>query len=150
MFLVTNIFDYEKFKVEEEKPKDEEAEKKKRRLESTVNVNEDDESEEEEVDRDEMLAQFVDWGLEEEDRKWLKKEREKLPDFYQAVIVEKTGLTDKIISWKYNNLKGMFIEKRCGGVIQYFKTFFNMKSLPWWDIRDLGKLEIYQSDQHRC
>ncbi|MFS7954515.1 hypothetical protein Hanom_Chr07g00631391 [Helianthus anomalus] len=46
MFSTTDIFDYEKFKVEEENRKAENAERKKRRLESAVDVNEDDESDE--------------------------------------------------------------------------------------------------------
>ncbi|MFS7914659.1 hypothetical protein Hanom_Chr02g00156161 [Helianthus anomalus] len=96
------------------------------------------------MDRDEMPAKFIEWGLEEEvvyeqeDRKtftpqhpkWFRREREKLPDFYQVVTVEKTEATDKIISWMYSNLKGMFVVKRRGGVIQYFRTGYDLFSLP--------------------
>ncbi|MFS8003932.1 hypothetical protein Hanom_Chr13g01219681 [Helianthus anomalus] len=82
-------------------------------------------------DQDEMHARFVEWGLEDEvlyetedgnevttqHPEWFKKEREKLPkkeseklpDFYQVVTVEKIEAPDKIISWKYCDLKGMFI-----------------------------------------
>ncbi|MFS8034575.1 hypothetical protein Hanom_Chr17g01582771 [Helianthus anomalus] len=135
MFSATDIFDYKKFNVEEDNRKSEEAERKKRRLESAVNVNEDDERDEEEVDRDEMLTRFVEWGLEEE----VLYETE---EGDEVVNVEKTEVTDKIISWKYFNLKGMFIMERRGGVIQYFKTGYNMTSLPRWDIRELRRLEL--------
>ncbi|MFS7968160.1 hypothetical protein Hanom_Chr09g00794211 [Helianthus anomalus] len=103
-----------------------------------------------------MSAKFIEWGLEEEvvyeqeDGKtfspqhpeWFRKEREKLPDFYQVITVEKTEATDKIISWMYNNLRGMFVVKRRGGVIQYFQTGFDLFSLPRWDLRELGQLDI--------
>ncbi|MFS7986670.1 hypothetical protein Hanom_Chr11g01013021 [Helianthus anomalus] len=36
----------------------------------------------------------------------------------------------------------MFIVKRCGGVIQYFKTGLDMQSLPRWDIRELGNFDM--------
>ncbi|KAJ0530079.1 hypothetical protein HanLR1_Chr10g0363021 [Helianthus annuus] len=155
-FSSEDLFRFDKFKEEEEKRKAENAERKERRLESTVNVNEDDESEEEEVDKDEMPARFVEWGLEDEvmyetdggeevapqHPEWFKKEREKLSDFYQMVTVEKTEATDKIISWKYCDMKGMFIVKRRGGVIQHFKTGLHMQSLPRWDIREIGRLDM--------
>ncbi|MFS7968627.1 hypothetical protein Hanom_Chr09g00799841 [Helianthus anomalus] len=131
MFSFADIFDFEAFKEEEANRKKKEVETKKRRLESTEKVTEGDESYEAEIDRDEMHAKFIEWGLEEEvvyeqeDGKtftpqhpeWFKKEREKLPDFYQVVTVEKTEDRDKIISWMYINLKRMFVVKRRGGVI---------------------------------
>ncbi|MFS8027703.1 hypothetical protein Hanom_Chr16g01501881 [Helianthus anomalus] len=58
------------------------------------------------------------------------KESEKLPNFYKVVTIEKTEVTDRIISWKCCNLKGMFIVKRRGGVIQHFRTGIDMQSLP--------------------
>ncbi|MFS8034527.1 hypothetical protein Hanom_Chr17g01582201 [Helianthus anomalus] len=141
--------------------KAEDAERKKRRLKSAVNINEDDESDEEEVDRDEIPKKFVEWGLEDdvlykmEDGEeitpqhpdWFKKEREKLPDFYQVVTIEKTEATDKIISWMYNNLEGMFIVKRRGCVIQHFRNGFDMQTLPRWDIRELGRLDMLNPDK---
>ncbi|MFS7911788.1 hypothetical protein Hanom_Chr02g00122211 [Helianthus anomalus] len=89
-------------------------------------VTEGDESDEEEVDRDEMPSRFIEWGLEKEvtyeledgetitpqHPEWFRKEREKLPDFYQLITVEKTEITDKIISWMYSNFRGMFVVKR--------------------------------------
>ncbi|MFS7930042.1 hypothetical protein Hanom_Chr04g00339501 [Helianthus anomalus] len=82
------------------------------------------------MDKDEMPAKFIEYGLEEEvvyeqeDGKtftpqhleWFRREREKLPDFYQVVTVEKTEAIDKIISWMYNNLKGIFVVKRRGAL----------------------------------
>ncbi|MFS7920755.1 hypothetical protein Hanom_Chr03g00228481 [Helianthus anomalus] len=76
-----------------------------------------------------MPSNFVELGLKEdvlcdtdggeevapEHPEWFKKEREKLPDFYQFVTIEKTEVTDKIIKWKYCDLKGMFIMKRKRG-----------------------------------
>ncbi|MFS7925258.1 hypothetical protein Hanom_Chr04g00282521 [Helianthus anomalus] len=129
MFSFEEVFDFDVFIEEETTRKAKEAKAKKKRLESTERVTEGDESDEEEVDRDETHAKFIEWGLEEEvvyeqeDRKnfspqhpeWFKKEREKLPDFYQVITVEKTEATDKIISWMYNNLRGMFVVKRRGG-----------------------------------
>ncbi|MFS7905626.1 hypothetical protein Hanom_Chr01g00049901 [Helianthus anomalus] len=156
MFSFAYIFDFEAFKEEEANWKKKEAETKKHRLESTEKVTEGDESDEEEIDRDEMPAKFIEWGLEEEvmyeqeDGKtftpqhpeWFKKEREKLPDFYQVVTVGKTEATDKIISWMYRNFKGMFVVKRRGGVIQYFQTRYDLFSLPRWDLRELGRLDM--------
>ncbi|MFS8033828.1 hypothetical protein Hanom_Chr17g01574171 [Helianthus anomalus] len=131
VFSFAEIFDFKAFKEVETNRKKKEAEAKKRRLESTEKVTEGDYSDEEEMDRDEMPAKFIEWGLEEEvvyeqeDGKtftpqhpeWFRREREKLPDFYQVVTVEKTEATDKIISWMYSNLKGMFVVKRRGGGI---------------------------------
>ncbi|MFS8019782.1 hypothetical protein Hanom_Chr15g01407701 [Helianthus anomalus] len=91
-----------------------------------------------------MPSGFIEWGLEEEvtyeqeDREtftpqhpeWFRKEREKLPNIYQVIIIEKIEITDKIISWMYNNIRGMFVVKRRGGVIQYFKTGYDLFSLP--------------------
>ncbi|MFS7929074.1 hypothetical protein Hanom_Chr04g00328291 [Helianthus anomalus] len=146
MFSFEEVFDFDAFIEEESTRKAKEVEAKKRRLESTEKVIEGDESDEEEVDRDEMPAKFIEWGLEEEveyeqeDGKtfspqhpeWFKKEREKLPDFYQVITVEKTEATDKIISWMYSNLRGMFVVKRRGDLF----------SLPRWDLRELGRLDI--------
>ncbi|MFS8008774.1 hypothetical protein Hanom_Chr14g01276851 [Helianthus anomalus] len=156
MFSFAEIFDFDTFMEEETTRKAKEAEANKRRLESTEKVSEGDESDEEEVDRDDMPAKFIEWGLEEEvvyeqeDGKifspqhpeWFRKEREKLPDFYQVITVEKTEATDKIISWMYSNLRGMFVVKRRGGVIQYFQTRFDLFTLPRWDLRELGRLDI--------
>ncbi|MFS7994293.1 hypothetical protein Hanom_Chr12g01104191 [Helianthus anomalus] len=156
MFSFEEIFDFDAFVDEETTRKVKETEVKKRHLESTEKVTEGDESDEEEVDRDEMSTKFLKWGLEEEvvyeqeDGKtfspqhpeWFKKEREKLPDFYQVIIVEKTEATDKIISWMYRNLRGMFVVKRRGGVIQYFQIGFHLFTLPRWDLRELGRLDI--------
>ncbi|MFS7961555.1 hypothetical protein Hanom_Chr08g00716491 [Helianthus anomalus] len=47
----------------------------------------------------------------------------------------------------YSNLKGMFIVKKRGGVIQYFKTGFDMQTLPRWDIRELGRLDMLNPDR---
>ncbi|MFS8008624.1 hypothetical protein Hanom_Chr14g01274961 [Helianthus anomalus] len=68
-----------------------------------------------------MPSKFIKWGLEEDidageevapkHPKRFKKEREKLPYFYQVVTVEKTDVPDRIIGWKYYDLKGMFREK---------------------------------------
>ncbi|MFS7988170.1 hypothetical protein Hanom_Chr11g01031491 [Helianthus anomalus] len=156
MFSFAEIFDFEAFKEEETKRKEKEAEAKKRRLESTEKVTEGDESDEEEMDRDEMPSRFIEWGLEEEimyeqedgetfspqHPEWFRREREKLPDFYQVITVEKKEATDKIISWMYSNLKGMFVVKRRGGVIQYFRIGYDLFSLPRWDVRELGRLDI--------
>ncbi|MFS7890140.1 hypothetical protein Hanom_Chr00s000007g01615271 [Helianthus anomalus] len=138
------FFDFEAFKEEETKRKEKEAEAKKRRLESIEKVTEGDDSDEEEMDRDEMPSRFIEWWLEEEvmyeqedgetftpqHPEWFRREREKLPDFYQVVTVEKTEATDTIISWMYSNLKGMFVVKRRGGVIQYFRIGYDLFSLP--------------------
>ncbi|MFS8027755.1 hypothetical protein Hanom_Chr16g01502431 [Helianthus anomalus] len=161
MFSFVEIFDFEAFKEEETNRKTKEFEAKKRRLESTERVTEGDDNDEEEVDRDDMPSRFIEWGLEEEvtyeqeDREtltpqhpeWFKKEREKLHDFYQVITVEKTEVTDKIISWIYNNLKGMFVVKHRGGVIQYFKTGYDLFSLPRWDVRELGRLDMLNPDR---
>ncbi|MFS7945774.1 hypothetical protein Hanom_Chr06g00528131 [Helianthus anomalus] len=160
MFSFTEIFDFQAFKEEETHRKKKEAEAKKRRLESTEKVTEGDDSDEEEMDRDEMPSRFIEWGLEEEviyeqengetltpqHPEWFRREREKLPDFYQVVTVEKTEATDKIISWMYSNIKGMFVVKRRGGVIQYFRTGYDQFSLPRWDIRELGRLDMLNPD----
>ncbi|MFS8022320.1 hypothetical protein Hanom_Chr16g01438101 [Helianthus anomalus] len=79
---------------------------------------------------------------------WFRKEREKLPDFYQVITVEKIEITDKIISWMYINLRGMFVVKRRGGVIQYFKTGYGMFSLPRWDVRELDRLDMLNPDRN--
>ncbi|MFS8022316.1 hypothetical protein Hanom_Chr16g01438051 [Helianthus anomalus] len=156
MFSFAEIFDFEKFKEDETNRKAKEAEAKKRRLESSEKVTEGDESDEEEVDRDEMPSKFIQWGLEEEvtyeqedgemftpqHPEWFRKEREKLPNFYQVITVEKTEITDKIISWMYSNLRGMFVVKRRGGVIWYFKTGYDLFSLPRWDVRELDRLDM--------
>ncbi|KAJ0450127.1 hypothetical protein HanHA300_Chr15g0552941 [Helianthus annuus] len=42
----------------------------------------------------------------------------------------------------YDNLRGMFVVKRRGGVIQYFATGFDLFSLPRWDLRELGRLNL--------
>ncbi|MFS7966329.1 hypothetical protein Hanom_Chr09g00772521 [Helianthus anomalus] len=42
----------------------------------------------------------------------------------------------------YSNLRGMFVVKRRGGVIQYFRTGFDLFSLPRWDLRELGRLDM--------
>ncbi|MFS7929871.1 hypothetical protein Hanom_Chr04g00337471 [Helianthus anomalus] len=42
----------------------------------------------------------------------------------------------------YCNLRGMFVVKRRGGVIQYFQTGYDLFSLPRWDLRELGRLDI--------
>ncbi|MFS7977430.1 hypothetical protein Hanom_Chr10g00903871 [Helianthus anomalus] len=158
MFSIAEVFNNKKFKEDEAKRKAEEAEIKKTRLKSAVNVTEGDESDEEEADRDEMPSKFVEWGLEDDvlceledgeefspqHPEWFKKEREKLLDFYQVVTIEKTEVTDKIICWMYINLKGMFIVKRSGGVIQYFKNGFDMQTLPRWDIRELGRSNYWE------
>ncbi|KAM0063836.1 hypothetical protein Hdeb2414_s0003g00095581 [Helianthus debilis subsp. tardiflorus] len=108
-----------------------------------------------------MPAGFIEWGLEEEvlyeqengktfspqHPKWFKKERERLPDFYQVITVEKSEATDKIISWMYDNLRGMFVVKRRGGVIQYFQTRFDLFTLPKWDLRELGRLDILNPEE---
>ncbi|MFS7913272.1 hypothetical protein Hanom_Chr02g00139921 [Helianthus anomalus] len=151
-----DLFNFDKFKEEEEKRKATDAAKKKKRLESAVDVSEDDDIEEEEVERYVIPTKFVEWGLEDEvvyetegceevapqQPEWFKKEREKLSDFYQVVTVEKIEVTDKINRWKYCNLKGMFIAKRRGGVIQHFRMGLDMQTLPNWDARELGKLEL--------
>ncbi|MFS7962777.1 hypothetical protein Hanom_Chr08g00730501 [Helianthus anomalus] len=108
-----------------------------------------------------MPPRFVEWGLEEDvlyeledgekftpqHPELFKKEHEKLPDFYQVIIVEKTTVTDKIISCMYINLRGMLLVKRRGGVIQYFKIGFDLQSLPRWDIRELGRLDLLNPDR---
>ncbi|KAJ0886964.1 hypothetical protein HanRHA438_Chr09g0385351 [Helianthus annuus] len=78
---------------------------------------------------------------------WFKKERERLPDFYQVITVEKNEATDRIISWMYNNLRGMFVVKRRGGVIQYFQTGFDLYTLPRWDLRELGRLDLLNPEE---
>ncbi|MFS7977914.1 hypothetical protein Hanom_Chr10g00909591 [Helianthus anomalus] len=78
---------------------------------------------------------------------WFRKEREELPDFYQVITVEKTKITDKIISWMYSNFRGMFVVKHRGGVIQYFKTGYDLFSLPRWDIREVGRLDMLNPDR---
>ncbi|MFS7969361.1 hypothetical protein Hanom_Chr09g00808281 [Helianthus anomalus] len=42
----------------------------------------------------------------------------------------------------YNNLGGMFVIKRRGGVIQYFRTVYDLFSLPRWDLRELDRLDM--------
>ncbi|KAJ0523901.1 hypothetical protein HanIR_Chr10g0498791 [Helianthus annuus] len=156
MFTFDEIFDFDAFIEEETSRKEKEAESKKKRLESVDKISEGDESEEEEVDREDMPSKFVEWGLEDEvlyeqengktfapeHPEWFKKERERLPDFHQVIKVEKSEATDKIISWMYDNLRGMFVVKRRGGVIQYFETGFDLFSLPRWDLRELGRLDL--------
>ncbi|XP_022024961.1 DNA ligase 1-like [Helianthus annuus] len=66
MFSFEEIFDFEAFMEEETTRKEKEAEAKKKRLESVEKVTEGNESDEEEVDRDDMPARFIEWGLEEE------------------------------------------------------------------------------------
>ncbi|MFS7929419.1 hypothetical protein Hanom_Chr04g00332341 [Helianthus anomalus] len=66
MFSFEEIFDFDAFIEEETARKAKEVEAKKRRLESTEKVTEGDESDEKEVDRDDMPAKFIEWGLEEE------------------------------------------------------------------------------------
>ncbi|MFS7999598.1 hypothetical protein Hanom_Chr12g01168251 [Helianthus anomalus] len=46
----------------------------------------------------------------------------------------------------YSNLKGMFVVKRRGGVIQYFRTGYDLFSLPMWDLRELGRLDMLNPD----
>ncbi|XP_021995836.1 uncharacterized protein LOC110893021 [Helianthus annuus] len=161
MFSFEEIFDFEGFVEEENTRKEKEAEAKKKRLESVDKVSEGNESDEEAVDRDDMPAKFLEWGLEDEvlyeqengktfapeHPEWFKKEREQLPDFYQVITVEKTEATDKIISWMYENVRGMFVVKRRGGVIQYFQTGFDLFSLPRWDLRELGRLDILNPEE---
>ncbi|MFS8002883.1 hypothetical protein Hanom_Chr13g01207311 [Helianthus anomalus] len=107
-------------------------------LKLAVSFTEDDESEEEEdeiVYGNEEGGEFSPQHLE-----WFKKERKNIPDFYQVVTVENTEATDKIISWKYCDMKGMFILKQRGGVIQHFKTGLDMQSLPRWHTCEIGGL----------
>ncbi|MFS7951976.1 hypothetical protein Hanom_Chr07g00601581 [Helianthus anomalus] len=66
MFSFDEIFDFEAFIQEETVRKEKESEGKKRRLESVEKATVGDESDEEEVDRDDMLARFIELGLEEE------------------------------------------------------------------------------------
>ncbi|MFS7934225.1 hypothetical protein Hanom_Chr05g00389081 [Helianthus anomalus] len=47
----------------------------------------------------------------------------------------------------HNNLKGMFLVKRRGGLIQYFKTGYDLFSLPRWDVRKLGRLDMLNPDR---
>ncbi|KAJ0450404.1 hypothetical protein HanHA300_Chr15g0555931 [Helianthus annuus] len=129
MFTFDEIFDFEAFIQEETARKEKEAEAKKKRLESVDKALEGNESEEEEADREVMPPTFVEWGLEDEvlyeqeDGKtfapehpeWFRKEREKLPDLHQVIKVVKSEETEKIISWMYDNLRGMFVVKRRGG-----------------------------------
>ncbi|MFS7952305.1 hypothetical protein Hanom_Chr07g00605431 [Helianthus anomalus] len=110
-YLGEDLFNFDNFKEKEEKSRAAEATKKKKRLESVVDVKEEGDNEEEEVDRYEIPTMFVEWGLEDEviyetdggeevapqHPKWFKKEREKFPDFYQDITIEKTKVTDKII-----------------------------------------------------
>ncbi|KAJ0604370.1 hypothetical protein HanHA300_Chr02g0049031 [Helianthus annuus] len=156
MFTFDEIFDFEAFIQEEMARKEKEAEAKKKRLESVDKALEGNESEEEEADREIMPPTFIEWGLEDEvlyeqeDGKtftpehpeWFRKEREKLPDLHQVIKVVKSEETEKIISWMYDNLRGMFVVKRRGGVIQYFATGFDLFSLPRWDLRELGRLNL--------
>ncbi|MFS7969067.1 hypothetical protein Hanom_Chr09g00804821 [Helianthus anomalus] len=46
----------------------------------------------------------------------------------------------------YSNLRGMFVVKRRDGVIQYFKTVYDLFSLPRWDLRELGRLDMINPD----
>ncbi|MFS8003885.1 hypothetical protein Hanom_Chr13g01219101 [Helianthus anomalus] len=46
----------------------------------------------------------------------------------------------------YNNFRGMFVVKHRGGVIQYFKTGYDLFSLPRWDVRELGRLDMLNPD----
>ncbi|MFS8003838.1 hypothetical protein Hanom_Chr13g01218591 [Helianthus anomalus] len=66
MFSFEEVFDFDAFIEEETTRKAKEVEAKKRLLESTEKVTEGDESDEEEIDRDEMPAKFIEWGLEKE------------------------------------------------------------------------------------
>ncbi|KAM0011590.1 hypothetical protein Hdeb2414_s0061g00762861 [Helianthus debilis subsp. tardiflorus] len=47
----------------------------------------------------------------------------------------------------YDNLRGMFVVKRRGGVIQYFATGFDLFTLPRWDLRELGRLELLNHEE---
>ncbi|KAJ0827439.1 hypothetical protein HanRHA438_Chr17g0825731 [Helianthus annuus] len=161
MFSFDEVFDFDAFIEAETARKEKEAEAKKRRLESVNKVSEGDESDEEEIDREDMPSKFIEWGLEDEvlyeqengktfapeHPEWFKKERERLPDFHQVIKVEKSEATDKIISWKYDNLRGMFVVKRRGGVIQYFATGFDLFTLPRWDLRELGRLDLLNHNE---
>ncbi|MFS7929418.1 hypothetical protein Hanom_Chr04g00332331 [Helianthus anomalus] len=48
----------------------------------------------------------------------------------------------KLSSRRTTILGGMFVVKRRDGVIKYFQTGFNLFSLPRWDLRELGRLDI--------
>ncbi|MFS7961916.1 hypothetical protein Hanom_Chr08g00720581 [Helianthus anomalus] len=41
----------------------------------------------------------------------------------------------------------MFVVKRRGGVIQYFETGFDLFTLPRWDLRELGRLDLLNHEE---
>src|ERR1043165_8299691 len=70
---------------------------------------------------------------------WFPRKPITIPALHQNIHHTKEAHQEKIISWKYDELKRLFVIKRRGGVIQYFTGQTDLKSLPRWDIRELNR-----------
>src|ERR1044071_4535489 len=123
------LFDFGKF-LEEEKEKERIAE----------------ESDVDEISEDEMPEKFVEMSMEEETvyetsdghkldperSTWFPRRPITIPALHQNIHHTREAHQERIISWKYDEVKRLFAIKRRGGVIQYFRGRNELKSLPRW------------------
>ncbi|KAI3676153.1 hypothetical protein L1987_85753 [Smallanthus sonchifolius] len=52
------------------------------------------------------------------------------------------ALTVEILGWMYDDEKKMYVIKRGDGKIQYFDRSSKLKTLPYWDMRELIHLKM--------
>ncbi|KAI3676271.1 hypothetical protein L1987_85875 [Smallanthus sonchifolius] len=66
----------------------------------------------------------------------------------QTIKSPEQVLTGEILAWMYDDDKKMYVIKRGDGNIQYFDRSSKMKTLPYWDIRELSKLKLIKSSNN--